>query len=135
MREKQLLTILDVLYDTAIERNSWSNVLAALAEPVDGVTGHLLNWDKQSGLVPHFETFGVDASAMDTYASHWVLEDPRAKLMAAGVRQKLNAYVEVAVNTLGAYDLSWARNVPFVWLQLPAGWRAAAFCTLCNLSS
>ena len=78
MREMQLLKILDVLYDTAIERNSWSNVLAALAEPVDGVTGHLLNWDKQSGLVPHFETFGVEASAMETYASHWVLEDPRA---------------------------------------------------------
>jgi DNA-binding CsgD family transcriptional regulator len=78
MREKEVLNILDVLYDTALERDSWSNVLKALAVPVDGVTGHLLNWDKKSGLVSHFETFGVDNSAMESYASHWVLEDPRA---------------------------------------------------------
>lgn len=78
MREKEVLKILDVLYDTALERDSWSNVLKALAVPVDGVTGHLLNWDKNSGLVSHFETFGVDDSAMESYASHWVLEDPRA---------------------------------------------------------
>ena len=78
MRESDLLKILDVLYDTALERDSWTSVLQALAGPVDGVTGHLLNWDKQSGLVPHFEVFGVDDSAMQSYASHWVLEDPRA---------------------------------------------------------
>lgn len=78
MRESDLLKILDVLYDTALERDSWTSVLKALAEPVDGVTGHLLDWDKQSGLVPHFEVFGVDDSAMQSYASHWVLEDPRA---------------------------------------------------------
>lgn len=57
-----------------------------------------------------------------------VLEDPRSREMATAVRKTLNAHVEVAVNTLGAFDLSWARNVPFVWLQLPPGWRAAAFC-------
>jgi DNA-binding CsgD family transcriptional regulator len=78
MRENEVLKILDVLYDTAIERDSWSNVLKALAAPVDGITGHLLNWDKKSGLVPHFESFGVDEDAMESYASHWVLEDPRA---------------------------------------------------------
>lgn len=78
MRESEVLKILDVLYETAIERDSWSNVLKALGAPVDGVTGHMLNWDKKSGLVPHFESFGVDESAMESYASHWVLEDPRA---------------------------------------------------------
>jgi DNA-binding CsgD family transcriptional regulator len=78
MRENEVLKILDVLYDTAIERDSWSNVLKVLGAPVDGITGHLLNWDKKSGLVPHFESFGVDDSAMESYASHWVLEDPRA---------------------------------------------------------
>jgi DNA-binding CsgD family transcriptional regulator len=78
MRENEVLKILDVLYETAIERDSWSNVLKVLGAPVDGITGHLLNWDKKSGLVPHFESFGVDDSAMESYASHWVLEDPRA---------------------------------------------------------
>jgi hypothetical protein len=78
MRENEVLKILDVLYDTAMERDSWSNVLQVLGAPVDGITGHLLNWDKKSGLVPHFESFGVDDSAMESYAGHWVLEDPRA---------------------------------------------------------
>jgi DNA-binding CsgD family transcriptional regulator len=78
MREDEVLKILDVLYETALGRESWSNVLKSLAAPVDGITGHLLNWDKKSGLVPHFETFGVDGDAMESYASHWVMEDPRA---------------------------------------------------------
>ena len=63
-----------------------------------------------------------------TEAVRLVLEDPAAKQIAAGLRTRLNAYVEIAVNTLGAFDLSWAHNVPFVWLHLPPGWRAAAFC-------
>ena len=37
-------------------------------------------------------------------------------------------YVKVAVNTLGSYDLRWRKDVPFVWLTLPQGWRASAFC-------
>lgn len=78
MREKEVLKILDVLYDTAIERNTWQSVLEALAAPLGGVTGHLLNWDKGSGLLPTFESFGVHDSAMDSYSSHRVLQDPRA---------------------------------------------------------
>ena len=26
------------------------------------------------------------------------------------------------------HDLSWHEEAPFVWLRLPPGWRAAAFC-------
>ena len=39
----------------------------------------------------------------------------------------MGEYVRVAVNALGGFDLNWARDVPFVWLHLPSGWRAAAF--------
>ena len=34
----------------------------------------------------------------------------------------------MAVNRLGAFDLRWRRDVPFLWMQLPQGWRASAFC-------
>lgn len=78
MNDKSLLKVIDVLYDTALDRGSWPQLLEALAEPVGAVTGHLLNWDKNTGLVSHYEVFGVDEDAMDSYASHWVLEDPRA---------------------------------------------------------
>lgn len=83
MPDKKLLKILDVLYDTAIERDSWRHVMEALAAPLDGVTGHLMTWDKNSGLIPHYEVFGIDDTAMESYASHWVLEDMRAPFLQA----------------------------------------------------
>ena len=39
----------------------------------------------------------------------------------------MGEYVRVTVNALGGFDLNWAPDVPFVWLNLPSGWRAAAF--------
>ena len=41
------------------------------------------------------------------------------------VRRTNNSYVEAAVNILGGYDLKWQKDVPFLWLQLPEGWRSA----------
>jgi len=57
-----------------------------------------------------------------------LLTDPAIKTVAAAVRERLSDYVRVAVNVLGAHDLTWSKEVPFVWLHLPAGWRAAGFC-------
>jgi DNA-binding CsgD family transcriptional regulator len=89
LHETSLLNILDVLYDSAIERNSWSGALEALAKPVGGVTGHLLNWDKSSGLIPHYEVFSMDDSAMEDYASKWVLEDPRAAYLQSNPQAEI----------------------------------------------
>ncbi|WGW02655.1 aminotransferase-like domain-containing protein [Tropicibacter oceani] len=43
------------------------------------------------------------------------------------VREAFGAYVRIAVNTLGGYDLRWHEDVPFLWLTLPDGWRASTF--------
>ena len=59
--------------------------------------------------------------------SRVLLGDPETRILAQKVRARVADYVRVAVNTLGAYDLNWASDVPFVWLRLPSGWRAAAF--------
>ena len=40
---------------------------------------------------------------------------------------EISAYVRCAVNVLGGYDLVWRKDVPFLWLRLPEGWRAGAF--------
>ena len=32
------------------------------------------------------------------------------------------------MNTLGSFDVRWRKDVPFLWLHLPKGWRASAFC-------
>ncbi|WP_050602418.1 PLP-dependent aminotransferase family protein [Ruegeria sp. 6PALISEP08] len=56
-----------------------------------------------------------------------LLSDPRTRQIAKDVRMRMGDYVRVAVNALGGFDLNWAPDVPFVWLNLPSGWRAAAF--------
>ncbi|MGR3759302.1 aminotransferase-like domain-containing protein [Roseobacteraceae bacterium NS-SX3] len=56
-----------------------------------------------------------------------LLSDPRTRKLAADVRAEMAKYVRVAVNVLGAFELVWNDQVPFLWLKLPSGWRAAAF--------
>jgi len=57
-----------------------------------------------------------------------ILASPETDAIAAAIRDRMAAYVRVAVNALGAHNLTWHEDVPFLWLPLPAGWRAAAFC-------
>ncbi|MEE9388440.1 MAG: PLP-dependent aminotransferase family protein [Paracoccaceae bacterium] len=52
-----------------------------------------------------------------------VLPDMRQEL-----RAQVNSYIHVAVNVLGGFDLKWRKDVPFLWLKLPQGWRTTAFC-------
>nr|WP_216654606.1 PLP-dependent aminotransferase family protein [Pseudogemmobacter hezensis] len=50
---------------------------------------------------------------------------------AAQIRAKVQAEfahrIQIVVNRLGGYDISWQSGVPFVWLNLPQGWRASSF--------
>jgi DNA-binding transcriptional MocR family regulator len=50
---------------------------------------------------------------------------------AADIRYKVSAEfserLQMLVNRLGAFDLSWQPGVPFVWLRLPQGWRVSTF--------
>ncbi len=57
-----------------------------------------------------------------------ILTDPEAEAVMDRVRNHMARYVRTAVNALGSFDLSWHEDVPFLWLNLPQGWRAAAFC-------
>ena len=57
-----------------------------------------------------------------------LLNDPEAATCAEKVNAVFSRYVQSCVNHLGGYDLTWHKDVPFVWLRLPEGWRASAFC-------
>ena len=50
---------------------------------------------------------------------------------AAALREKVQADVDLrlqmAVNTLGAFDLCWQPGLRFLFLRLPPGWRASTF--------
>ncbi len=66
--------------------------------------------------------------------------DVCADLMASGdagrVKDKVIAHtaerVRLAVNRLGGWDLRWREDAPFLWLQLPQGWRASSFALACE---
>ncbi|MCD1619508.1 PLP-dependent aminotransferase family protein [Salipiger marinus] len=57
-----------------------------------------------------------------------LLARPETREIVRAVRARNGQYVRATVNALGGHDLSWDEQAPFVWLRLPAGWRAAAFC-------
>jgi len=57
-----------------------------------------------------------------------LLAEPKAAECAKEVNAVFSKYVHTCVNALGCYDLTWHKDVPFVWLRLPEGWRASAFC-------
>ncbi|MFT6024126.1 MAG: DNA-binding transcriptional MocR family regulator [Ascidiaceihabitans sp.] len=70
--------------------------------------------------------FGLATPITDLAAR--LLTHPQLDALTTKARMGTNTYVESAVNILGGYDLKWRMDVPFLWLKLPEGWRAGAFC-------
>jgi DNA-binding transcriptional MocR family regulator len=70
--------------------------------------------------------FGLAAPIIDLIEG--LLTHPKLPQVTAASRAGVEEYVKIAVNRLGAYDLHWRRDVPFLWMHLPHGWRASAFC-------
>lgn len=68
--------------------------------------------------------------ALSRLTSAMVLElftSGRAAEMRVRVMAEYAARLQIMVNRLGAYELSWAPGLPFVWLAMPQGWRASSF--------
>lgn len=72
-----------------------------------------------------YSFFGLATPLTDLAAK--LLVHPELRGMMDRARAEIGAYVRVAVNVLGSYDLAWRTDVPFLWLHLPDGWRAGAF--------
>ena len=70
--------------------------------------------------------FGLATPITDLAAA--LLSHSELDAVMARTRDGVADYVKAAVNILGGYDLHWREDVPFVWLNLPEGWRASAFC-------
>jgi DNA-binding transcriptional MocR family regulator len=80
-----------------------------------------------------------EAGRLTAQHGFFALSRPVADLMLhlfrSGAAQEIRTRVQaefaerlqVLVNHLGAFDLSWQPGVPFVWLRLPLGWRASSF--------
>ena len=69
--------------------------------------------------------FGLATLLTDLMAQ--LLVDPRLDALTDRINGVVRDYVQCAVNVLGGYQLAWRADVPFLWLQLPMGWRTGAF--------
>lgn len=70
--------------------------------------------------------FGLATPMTDLCAA--LLEHSELPTITERVRQAIHLYVQSAVNILGGYQVAWRRDVPFLWVTMPSGWRAGAFC-------
>jgi DNA-binding transcriptional MocR family regulator len=70
--------------------------------------------------------FGLATPVSDLAAA--LLLHPQLDGIRTRTREAIGEYVALTVNRLAGYDLRWRADVPFVWLNLPEGWRAGAFC-------
>ncbi|MGR3803960.1 aminotransferase-like domain-containing protein [Marinibacterium profundimaris] len=70
--------------------------------------------------------FGLATPLTDLTAL--LLAHPKIRRLGDEMANVVGRYVHSAVNILGRYDLRWRPEAAFLWLMLPKGWRAGAFC-------
>jgi len=90
------------------------------------------NWGPALVRTSTYHSFGVSRQITDLYA--YILAQPELSHIVEGVKSRVSKDVRAAVNTLGRHKLTWSEDVPFLWLELPEGWRAAAFCAAAEAS-
>lgn len=73
-------------------------------------------------------SYGVPDAVTAAYA--YVARHPKTPQILEAARQHLAYMVETAVNCLGAHRISWRKDVPLIWLELPEGWRMGEFCRI-----
>lgn len=83
-------------------------------------------WGNQAAQTAAYNSFGVSVLVSELY--RFVAEHPRTPELLDRVRHLVAARVRETVNALGGHDLCYSEDVPFVWLDLPAGWRSGEFC-------
>ncbi|MEM9795716.1 MAG: PLP-dependent aminotransferase family protein [Pseudomonadota bacterium] len=73
-----------------------------------------------------YNSFGMATPIADLTAK--LLVHPDLPALMAGTRDMVCRYTQSAARILDGYDLRWRQDVSFMWLNLPGGWRASAFC-------
>jgi DNA-binding transcriptional MocR family regulator len=82
-------------------------------------------WRAEMRRVADHGFFSLSLSLADLLTD--LLAQPEMTGVLDAVRAEYNRYIRAAANILGRFDLTWRDDVPFLWLHLPSGWRAAAF--------
>ena len=74
--------------------------------------------------------YGVSQPITDICAM--LIQNGQAARIRNQVAEKIAGRVRTAVNILGRWDIRWREDAPFLWLNLPAGWRASRFMAACE---
>ena len=74
--------------------------------------------------------YGVSQPILDL--CHYLLTSGAAGEIRDRVVLETSRRVRIAVNILGAWDLRWRDDAPFVYLNMPQGWRASSFALACE---
>ena len=82
-------------------------------------------WANRLARTATFSFFGVARPISQAYA--YVRSHPSLPGIVQAVRSVMNSQLRMAINYLGHYDIQWMDDVPFIWLELPYGWRSGEF--------
>ena len=73
-----------------------------------------------------FSSFGVTRLVTDLYAQ--MIRHPQINEVIGKVKTRINGDIDAAARILAGHKLRYTDSVPFMWLELPRGWRAGEFC-------
>ncbi|MDO6591597.1 PLP-dependent aminotransferase family protein [Loktanella sp. D2R18] len=83
-------------------------------------------WSKALTRTATFSSFGVTRMVTDLYAT--IMNHAEIDAIVERVKDRISDDISAAVRILDGYEMRYAGNVPFLWLELPIGWRAGEFC-------
>ncbi|WP_299821897.1 PLP-dependent aminotransferase family protein [uncultured Jannaschia sp.] len=73
-----------------------------------------------------YNYFGLATPMSDLAAK--LLVHPELPALRDAVRREVGRYMRNAAEILAGHDLTWREDIALLWLALPHGWRASAFC-------
>ncbi len=74
--------------------------------------------------------YGMPQSVLDISAE--LLRSGAAEAIRNEIVAVNEAKILSAVNALGGWAIRWRKDLPFIWLKLPLGWRASSFAVACK---
>lgn len=86
--------------------------------------------DKELRQVAQSSFYGVAQPILDL--CHELIVSGAAFKIRDRVIAETARRARMAVNALGAWDLRWREDAPFVYLNMPQGWRASGFAMACE---
>ncbi|KJZ20209.1 aminotransferase-like domain-containing protein [Loktanella sp. S4079] len=89
-------------------------------------------WAKSLIRTATFTSFGVTRIVTDLYAA--MLNSPELDEVIARVKGRIRQDILAAKRILAGYEMRYSETVPFLWLDLPMGWRAGEFCQAAEAS-